>query len=40
MITSISGMGTKTVTVNLKPGRYSYQCDPHAGDMIGSFQVK
>jgi plastocyanin len=40
MITSISGTGTKTVTVNLKPGRYTYVCDPHAGDMIGSFRVK
>jgi len=40
MITSISGTGTKTVTVNLKPGRYTYVCDPHAGDMIGSFRVR
>ena len=39
-ITSISGTGTKTVTLNLKPGRYTYVCDPHAGDMIGSFRVK
>jgi len=30
---------TKTVTLNLKPGRYTYVCDPHAGDMIGSFRV-
>ena len=40
MITSISGTGTKTVTVTLKPGRYTYVCDPHAGDMRGSFRVK
>jgi plastocyanin len=40
MITSISGTGTKTVTVNLKPGRYTYVCDPHADSMIGSFRVK
>jgi plastocyanin len=40
MITSISGTGTKTVTLNLKPGRYTYVCDPHARDMIGSFRVK
>jgi hypothetical protein len=41
MITSISATGTKTVTVTLtlKPGRYTYVCDPHA-DMIGSFRVK
>lgn len=40
VITSISGTGTKTVTVNLKPGRYTYVCDPHADEMIGSFSVK
>jgi hypothetical protein len=40
MITSISWTGTKTVTLNLKPGRYTYVCDPHARDMIGSFRVK
>jgi plastocyanin len=40
MITSISATGTKTVTLTLKPGRYTYVCDPHAGDMIGSFRVK
>ena len=40
MITSISATGTKTVTLTLKPGRYTYVCDPHARDMIGSFRVK
>jgi hypothetical protein len=39
-ITSVSWTGTKTVTLNLKPGRYTYVCDPHARDMIGSFRVK
>jgi plastocyanin len=39
-ITSISWTGTKTVTLNLKPGRYAYVCDPHSRDMIGSFRVK
>jgi plastocyanin len=39
-ITSISATGTKTVTLTLKPGRYTYVCDPHAGDMIGSFRVR
>jgi plastocyanin len=38
--TSISQTGTKTVTLNLKPGRYTYVCDPHADEMIGSFLVK
>jgi plastocyanin len=39
-ISSISATGTKTVTLTLKPGRYTYVCDPHSGDMIGSFRVK
>ena len=39
-ITSISATGTKTVTLTLKPGRYTYLCDPHSADMIGSFRVK
>ena len=28
-ITSIAQTGSKTVTVTLKKGRYTYQCDPH-----------
>jgi plastocyanin len=40
MLTSISWTGTKTVTVNLRPGRYTYVCDPHSDEMIGSFRVK
>ena len=39
-ISSISATGTKTVTLTLKPGRYTYICDPHAGNMKGSFRVK
>ena len=39
-ITGIAATGSKSVTVNLKPGRYTYVCDPHAGDMVGSFRVK
>jgi plastocyanin len=39
-ITSISATGTKTVTLTLKPGRYTYVCDPHAGFMKGSFRVR
>ena len=38
--TSVSFMGTQTWTVKLKPGRYTYQCDPHAASgMKGSFRV-
>ena len=28
-ITSLAFKGTKTVTVTLKKGKYTYQCDPH-----------
>ena len=39
MFTSVSFTGTKTVTVTLKPGKYTYVCDPHAATMHGSFRV-
>ena len=40
-ITTVGFVGTKTVTVTLKKGRYVYQCDPHAASgMRGSFVVK
>jgi plastocyanin len=39
MITSVGFVGTKTVTVMLKPGKYTYVCDPHATIMKGSFIV-
>jgi plastocyanin len=39
-ITSVPFQGTKRVTVTLKKGTYTYQCDPHAsGGMKGSFKV-
>jgi hypothetical protein len=38
--TSVTGTGTKTWTVTLKPGTYTYQCDIHAATgMKGSFKV-
>ena len=40
MITSVSFVGTKTVTVTLKKGKYTYVCDPHASTMIKRFTVK
>ena len=40
-ITTLSFLGTKTVTVTLKKGKYTYLCDPHAVQgMKGSFTVK
>ena len=40
VLTSVSWTGTKRVTLNLKPGSYTYVCDPHSRDMIGSFRVR
>jgi len=37
--TSVEGTGTERWTVTLTDGRYSYVCDPHAGQMNGSFTV-
>jgi plastocyanin len=39
MLSSVGWTGSKTITVTLKPGRYSYICDPHADEMFGSFRV-
>jgi plastocyanin len=38
-LTSVGGTGTKTWTVTLKPGKYTYVCDPHASSMKGTFIV-
>jgi plastocyanin len=37
--TSVGGTGSKTWTVTLKKGKYTYVCDPHASSMKGSFTV-
>jgi plastocyanin len=40
MVTDVPFEGEKTVTVTLKPGTYTYQCDPHAANgMKGTFTV-
>jgi plastocyanin len=39
-VTEVPFKGEKTVTVTLKKGTYTYQCDPHAArGMKGSFTV-
>ena len=38
-VTTVSGTGTQTWTIKLKPGTYTYQCDPHASFMKGTFTV-
>jgi hypothetical protein len=40
VITSVAFVGTKTVTVTLKKGKYTYVCDPHASVMTKHFTVK
>ena len=38
--TTVAFMGDKTWTITLKPGKVTYQCDPHAArGMKGSFKV-
>jgi plastocyanin len=38
--TGVSFVGDKTWTITLKPGRYTYQCDPHhLTGMRGHFKV-
>jgi plastocyanin len=38
--TSLGGTGTKTFTVTLKKGTYTYVCDPHKSFMKGSFRIR
>ncbi|MFL5982000.1 MAG: plastocyanin/azurin family copper-binding protein [Gaiellaceae bacterium] len=38
--TGVSFTGDLTWTIKLKPGKYTYQCDPHASSgMKGTFRV-
>jgi hypothetical protein len=37
--TGIAFVGSRTWTVRLRPGRYTYLCDPHSFDMRGTFRV-
>jgi plastocyanin len=39
VITGLGFTGRKTVTLKLRPGRYTYVCDPHKPSMRGSFRV-
>ena len=38
-ITTVGFVGSKTVFVTLKKGRYTFVCDPHFTSMKGSFRV-
>lgn len=37
--TDVSGTGTKTFTVELQPGTYTFVCDPHSSSMRGTLTV-
>lgn len=39
VITGVSFVGKKSLTVTLKKGTYRFVCDPHASSMKGSFTV-
>ena len=39
-VTSVSGTGTKTVTLKLRPGKYKFYCRPHESSMFGFVTVK
>src|SRR5579864_1487979 len=38
-IASITGTGTKTVTLKLKAGKYKFYCPAHEPEMFGHFTV-
>ncbi|MDX6450776.1 MAG: hypothetical protein QOH16_825 [Gaiellaceae bacterium] len=38
-LTAVPFMGTKTVTLKLKAGKYKYYCPPHEAMMFGHFTV-
>jgi plastocyanin len=38
--TSVTAVGTKSFTITLKKGKYTYICDPHPTIMKGSFTIK
>lgn len=37
--TSVSGRGTSTLQVSLKPGEYRFYCEPHTSSMNGTITV-
>jgi plastocyanin len=38
--TSVPAVGTKSFTITLKKGKYTFICDPHPTIMKGSFTIK
>jgi plastocyanin len=38
--TSVSAVGSKSFTVTLRKGKYTFLCDPHPTQMKGSFTIR
>ena len=38
--TGVATKGTKTFTIKVVKGKYSFVCDPHASTMKGSFTIR
>lgn len=38
--TSVSAVGSKSFTVTLRKGKYTFLCDPHPTTMKGSFTIR
>jgi plastocyanin len=38
--TTVPFVGSKTFTVTLKKGKYTFICDPHPTTMVGTFTIK
>jgi plastocyanin len=39
VLTGVRFTGTKSLVLKLRKGTYRFLCDPHAGEMHGSFRV-
>ena len=39
-LTGVDFVGTKTVTLKLGAGRFTFVCTPHSDDMRGSFAIR
>jgi plastocyanin len=40
VFSSVKAVGTRSVTVSLRAGRYQFSCQPHATAMHGAFNVR
>jgi plastocyanin len=38
--TSVPAAGAKTFKITLKKGKYTFLCDPHPTQMVGTFRIK